>query len=118
MNLKQLFMPLTGLALIWLTSPGYTVIIRPVATRGNHFVIAALITAGMLLTSARPANATWQHDHGDSTNTGFARIDTDPAASPKQFAQLGPLAPGANPVIGPDGRSASSRAPFVQVPVP
>ena len=56
-----------------------------------------------LLTFYQLTQAAWPVAHGDSANTGFARVDTAPAISPKQFAQLGPLAPGANPVIGADG---------------
>lgn len=73
------------------------------ATTRTRIVAAALTAAGALLSSALPASAAWQHAHGDSANTGFARVDTDPADSFNQVTQLGPLAPGANPVIGPDG---------------
>jgi hypothetical protein len=45
----------------------------------------------------------WQHAHGSSTNTGFSRVDTAPAASHRSFTYIGAIAPGANPVIGPDG---------------
>ena len=60
-------------------------------------IFFALITVNQL------TQAAWTSAHGDSANTGFARVDTALAISPKQFAQLGPLAPGANPVIGADG---------------
>ena len=45
----------------------------------------------------------WQHAHGSSTNTGFSKVDTAPAASHRPFTYLGAIAPGANPVVGPDG---------------
>jgi hypothetical protein len=67
------------------------------ATR-TRIAVAAL-TVGVLLGSALPASAAWQHAHGDSANTGFARVDTDPADSHNPVTQLGPLAPGANPVL-------------------
>src|SRR5262249_58603895 len=51
----------------------------------------------------RPAAAAWDHAHGDSANTGFARVVTAPALTPHQTIQLGALAPGAGPVIGPSG---------------
>jgi outer membrane protein assembly factor BamB len=50
-----------------------------------------------------PASAAWDHAHGDSANTGFARVDTAPALKPHQTVQLGTLAPGAGPVITPSG---------------
>ena len=78
--------------------------IRPLAaTARMRTRAAALMTAGALLASALPAQAAWEHAHGDSANTGFARIDTVAAVVPVQYAQLGPIAPGANPVIAPDG---------------
>jgi outer membrane protein assembly factor BamB len=48
------------------------------------------------------AHAAWQHAHGDSANTGFEMIDTAPARW-SQTQLLGSIAPGANPVVGPNG---------------
>ena len=52
-----------------------------------------------------PAHAgTWDHPRGNAANTGFADVATVPAAAPLQSVPgVGPLAPGAGPVIGPDG---------------
>src|SRR5262249_39600486 len=66
-------------------------------------IITVLIVVRAPLTAIRPASAVWDHDHGDAANTGFARIDTGPAGKPSQVVQIGRLAPGASPVIGPNG---------------
>jgi len=47
--------------------------------------------------------ASWPTAHGSPTNTGFARVDTRPATFPTGFADVGRVAPGVNPVTGPDG---------------
>jgi outer membrane protein assembly factor BamB len=64
---------------------------------------AAIVAWGTLLGGAVPAIADWRHAHGSSANTGFVMIDTEPARWPMVQQPLGALAPGANPVIGPDG---------------
>ncbi len=74
-----------------------------VSTSLTRTIVAALIAAVTLLATVPPANAVWNHAHGDSTHTGFADVVTAPARTPKRFVQLGPTAPGAGPVIGPDG---------------
>ncbi len=56
-----------------------------------------------LLDNAPPEGGVWQHAHGSSANTGFAKVDTAPAASHRPFTYLGAIAPGANPVVGPNG---------------
>jgi len=66
-------------------------------------LVTALIAAGALWASAAPAHAAWQHAHGDSDNTGFAHVDTLPAQQPISVRTLGRVAPGANPVVSPDG---------------
>jgi hypothetical protein len=71
-------------------------------TRHCQPMIAALITASALLVPSLPAGA-WDHAHGDSANTGFARVITAPALKPHQTIPIGTLAPGAGPVIGPTG---------------
>ena len=53
--------------------------------------------------NAPPEGGVWQHAHGSSANTGFAKVDTATAASHRPFTYLGAIAPGANPVVGPDG---------------
>lgn len=62
---------------------------------------AIMTTAALLLTSTA-ASADWRFPHGDAANTGFARVNTNAAQRPK-VALTGPVAPGANPVTGPDG---------------
>lgn len=48
--------------------------------------------------------STWDHSHGDAANSGFADVITRPARSPSKIVRgLGSFAPGAGPVIGPDG---------------
>jgi outer membrane protein assembly factor BamB len=52
-----------------------------------------------------PAGAgNWDHAHGDAGNTGFNDVVTLPATvASGKVDGLGPYAPGAGPVIGPDG---------------
>ena len=72
-------------------------------TRFRRSMVGALITGLAHLITSLPAGAVWDHAHGDSANTGFARVDTAPASKPQQTVQVGTLAPGAGPVIGPNG---------------
>ena len=65
--------------------------------------VTALVGAGALLGIAASAHAAWQHAHGDSDNTGFAPVNTVAASQPINGTFLGRVAPGANPVVGPDG---------------
>ena len=48
-------------------------------------------------------HAAWQSARGDSANTGFERVDTAPAHQATRTQALGSIAPGANPVVGPNG---------------
>jgi hypothetical protein len=48
-------------------------------------------------------HAAWQSAHGDSANTGFEGVDTAPAQQATQTQPLGSIAPGTNPVVGPNG---------------
>jgi len=48
-------------------------------------------------------HAAWQSARGDSANTSFERVDTAPAQQATQTQPLGSIAPGANPVVGPNG---------------
>ena len=51
-----------------------------------------------------PARAGWPQAHGESTNGGFVDTVTAPAALPSQkISGLGTFAPGAGPVVAPDG---------------
>jgi hypothetical protein len=54
-------------------------------------------------TIASTAHAAWQYAHGDSANTGFEMVGTAPATAPSTLQPLGSIAPGANPVVGPNG---------------
>jgi outer membrane protein assembly factor BamB len=61
--------------------------------------------AAMAGVVALPAHAgPWQHAHGDAANTGYADVATLPALRPDVLVPgIGSYAPGAGPVIGPDG---------------
>jgi hypothetical protein len=73
-----------------------------VATTRTRTVAITLTAAYALFGSALAAHAAWQHAHGDAGNTGFEMVDTAPAYWAQQ-QPLGSIAPGANPVVGPDG---------------
>ena len=65
---------------------------------------AAGLAATLSIAATHPAVALWDHAHGDSANTGFADVTTVPATKPSTVAgKIGTFAPGAGPVIGPDG---------------
>jgi hypothetical protein len=68
-------------------------------TRAAAAVVAAVAT---IVIGASTATAQWQYPHANAVNSGFAKVDTLPANSPRSVA-LGFVGPGANPVIGPDG---------------
>jgi PQQ-like domain len=75
---------------------------RLIRTTHIRAAAAVLATAGALLTGAAPASAQWRYAHSNAANSGFARVDTAVARSPN-VRWAGPVGPGANPVIGPDG---------------
>jgi hypothetical protein len=60
---------------------------------------------GVLLMAAMAGSsyAAWPTAHGDRDNRGFARVDTLAAATQIGFANVGQVAPVANPVTAPDG---------------
>jgi hypothetical protein len=65
-------------------------------------VLAPFILA-LWAMAAAPA-AAWDQWHGDAANTGFVDTVTLPADVPvRKVSGIGPIAPGAGPVIGPDG---------------
>jgi outer membrane protein assembly factor BamB len=66
-------------------------------------IVTALIILSSHLATTLPAAGAWDHVHGDSANTGFARVSTRAAISPFKIVPLGRLALGAGPVIGPSG---------------
>ena len=64
----------------------------------------ALAASLTLLTAIADPSAAWQTAHGKPDNSGAVDVDTAPAASPLPNApRLGGIAPGAGPVIAPDG---------------
>jgi hypothetical protein len=74
------------------------------ATVRRQILATALVTGGALLSAEPPAHAAWEHAHGNSANTGFAMVDTQPAWPWwVQTQPLGAIAPGAGPVVGPNG---------------
>jgi hypothetical protein len=61
------------------------------------------LVAAILILASQPAQA-WQTAHGKPDNTGSADVSTAPAANPLPSPpQVGGIAPGAGPVIAPDG---------------
>lgn len=67
--------------------------------------IRALLPALLLVLHATLAlAANWDHAHGDATNSGYLPVATKPARGPSTtIANIGTFAPGAGPVVGPDG---------------
>jgi hypothetical protein len=66
-------------------------------------IVAAILAAAAAVTSPPPVNAGWDHPHGDSANTGFAKVVTAPAVRPTRIVPVGELSSGAGPVIAPNG---------------
>jgi hypothetical protein len=76
------------------------------ATRMKATKIAitnTVLAVFLILGVASPSRAQWPTAHGSPANTGFARVDTLPATVPAGYANVGKVAPGANPVVAPDG---------------
>ena len=64
----------------------------------------AAVAVALLVTAAPSYAGTWDHPRGNAANTGFADVPTAAATVPAQTVPgLGRFAPGAGPVIGPDG---------------
>jgi hypothetical protein len=71
---------------------------------GTYKQITAILTGYALLACPASAAAEWRHARGSSANTSFATVDTQPARVPMNvYSLIGPIAPGVNPVVGPDG---------------
>ena len=65
---------------------------------------AAIVTAVIQLGAAYDAHAAWEFTHADRANRGFVNVVTAPAGKgSKSVPGLGTFAPGAGPVIAPDG---------------
>jgi outer membrane protein assembly factor BamB len=68
------------------------------------FTRTVATAAGTLLCAVGAAGAAWELAHGDRANTGFADVVTAPAGKGSLTVPgLGTFAPGAGPVIAPDG---------------
>lgn len=66
--------------------------------------VGALAASFTLLTATAGPSSAWQTAHGKPDNSGAVDVDTAPATSPLSNApRLGGVAPGAGPVIAPDG---------------
>src|SRR5262245_14904073 len=63
----------------------------------------AILVVLFVLAHAAWAHADWPTAHGTPDNAGLARVDTRAADTPSAVVDVGQVAPGANPVIGPDG---------------
>lgn len=71
---------------------------------GLSMRIAVTIAALAAILSAPAASAAWERFHADSANRGFAAVTTKPAAGgSRSVPDLGTFAPGAGPVVAPDG---------------
>jgi outer membrane protein assembly factor BamB len=74
--------------------------------RRSRGLLAVLIAAatGISLAQAHPAAGSWERPHADGANTGFVDLVTAPAGRGSvSVPDLGSFAPGAGPVIAPDG---------------
>ena len=66
--------------------------------------IAVAAMCGVIVQATTPAIGAWERFHGDAANRGFADVNTKPAAGGSlSVPGLGTFAPGAGPVIAPDG---------------
>lgn len=63
----------------------------------------AILVVVFVLAQAGWIHADWPTAHGTPDNAGLARVDTRAAVTPTAFVDVGQVAPGANPVTGPDG---------------
>ena len=65
---------------------------------------STLLAAVALLAFTAPAARAWERPHGDGANSGFADVKTLPAKSSiAAIGSIGDFAPGAGPVVAPDG---------------
>jgi hypothetical protein len=71
---------------------------------GPRVRVAVEIAALAAILSATTALAAWERFHADGANRGFVDVATKPAGSgSRSVPNLGTFAPGAGPVIAPDG---------------
>lgn len=77
---------------------------RALSSMRQVVCLAATITAIGVLAAPPARPATWDHVHADATGSGFVGVTTLPALRPMATVPgIGTYAPGAGPVIGPDG---------------
>src|SRR5262245_65334422 len=57
----------------------------------------------MLIAVATTSATAWERPHSDGPNSGFADVETVPAAAPNTIPSIGTFAPGAGPVIAASG---------------
>jgi hypothetical protein len=62
--------------------------------------IAAAVILSVLTTTGASA---WERPHSDGANSGYADVETVPAAAPRTIPGIGTFAAGAGPAIAPDG---------------
>jgi outer membrane protein assembly factor BamB len=73
-------------------------------SRSARRALASVTLAALVLANAPAGAGNWDHAHGDADNTGFNDVVTLPATvASGRVGGLGPYAPGAGPIIGPDG---------------
>ena len=62
------------------------------------------VAAAAILSAIAASGAfAWEHPHADGPNSSFVEVETIPAERPLTVTGLGTFAPGAGPVIAPDG---------------
>ena len=65
--------------------------------------IRSILTFILIMATAHIAQAQWTSAHANVGNTGFVKVDTIAASKPVGYANVGPVAEGANPVIDAGG---------------
>jgi hypothetical protein len=73
-------------------------------SRFHHRIVGAAFGAGLLASLVPSAGWCWETAHGPPDNTGFVDVVTKPAENAiKTIIDIGTIAPGAGPVVAPDG---------------
>jgi len=65
--------------------------------------IAGIAAAAILSAVATSVASAWERPHADGPNSSFVEVETIPAERPLTVTGLGTFAPGAGPVIAPNG---------------
>jgi len=71
--------------------------------RSYPMTIRSILTFILVMANAHIAQAQWTSAHANAGNTGFVKVDTIAASRPVGYANVGPVADGANPVIDAGG---------------